>query len=604
MICPYCVEEIPANSQKHDDCKIPDSKNFPRFYVDYHGEEGSPDPIVLSVVGFSGHGKTVYLCALFDFIDNVLTEVWPDFARRVIDQDSLSRLEAHRQTLRKGELPDRTDSKTFPRPGVFRLKNMPRSDKTNEQSQPPGTLQMPPLKDTTILIYDPPGEAFLRDDKIVELARFVKRSSCVLFLVALAKLTNSVADEMSTLLNTYILGMRLMEIPEESQHLIVVYTKSDEMKSSVPGFENFLNQHPDLKTHLAEQRPETLANPSAYLRRLEKMSGLLGDFTKNELKATNFINEAKGYFKSVSYTAVSSLGAAPKEDEKQKQTLTIKMSPRAVADPLLYVLSKSIEPEQAPSRRLPQWVLIVGAIAVIVIVLLLLVSLFKTDTNSQTNNANTPAVTAATPLTTPAIRPSPSATPSSTPAGLPKTPVALSRPAILLKEPTDDGTAILSMPRSTMVSPLEEKTDGNGKRWIKIRIENQNCQIGKANYDFCQPVKIARYAGWVRVMLDADRTILSWPDEQPQQATVELNAYLRNKAGDNNGAAILMLYKGTKVALTEEEETIGSYLWRKVEIRNQSGCVSPPPVVSDPESVFTIRVASVEGWLEKDSLNL
>jgi hypothetical protein len=47
----------------------------------------------------------------------------------------------------------------------------------------------------------------------------------------------------------------------------------------------------------------------------------------------------------VSFTAVSSLGAAP-EDRDGEMKMKVKMSPRGVADPLLYVLAKSIRPRK------------------------------------------------------------------------------------------------------------------------------------------------------------------------------------------------------------------------------------------------------------------
>jgi len=46
------------------------------------------------------------------------------------------------------------------------------------------------------------------------------------------------------------------------------------------------------------------------------MSNLLEDFTRNELKAYKFINEANDSFKSVSYTVVSSLGTSPQKTKK------------------------------------------------------------------------------------------------------------------------------------------------------------------------------------------------------------------------------------------------------------------------------------------------
>src|SRR5215212_7512443 len=160
MICPYCVQDVPVYSKKHDACRLIEyqGKEFPPFYVDYHGGEGGGEPIVLSVVGFGGHGKTVFLCALFDYLDHHLIHIWKNFYNQVLDQGSLSDLNANRDKLSEGKLPDRT-KQNFPRPGIFRLTKMPQVQAGNG---------MPPLDDTTVLICDPPGEAFSTEDKIVE----------------------------------------------------------------------------------------------------------------------------------------------------------------------------------------------------------------------------------------------------------------------------------------------------------------------------------------------------------------------------------------------------------------------------------------------------
>ncbi|MGB9182223.1 MAG: SUMF1/EgtB/PvdO family nonheme iron enzyme, partial [Pyrinomonadaceae bacterium] len=382
MICPYCLEDVPANTQQHAECKINKVKKYPLFYTRFHGGEGASEPIILSVVGFSGHGKTVYLCALFDFLDNRLSHIWPKFYNHVLDQDSLSRLNENRAKLRKGELPERT-RQSFPRPGIFRLTNMPHVQ---------GSNGMPPLDDTTVLIYDPPGEAFDNESKIVDWASFVKRSSCVLFLVDVTTLGDSIADKMAELLDTYLLSMELMGIEKGSQHLIVVYTKSDDMKVSVPEFSSYLEKEPKLKDYLSEEQPETLANPRAHLNRLEHISDLLEKFTWSELNASKFINVAKDWFVSVSYTAVSSLGGAPEEyineaGEKEGR-LPFKMSPRSVADPLLYVLAKSIKvkpPEPEPKR----WALIATIAGIGALILLVLLMWLVSAVTGSSNTSNT-----------------------------------------------------------------------------------------------------------------------------------------------------------------------------------------------------------------------
>lgn len=343
MICPYCLDDVSAKSPEHKDCKIEAGKEFSPAYVRFHGREDSDDPVVFSVVGSVGQGKTVFLCALFDFLDNHLTHIWPRFFSQVLDQDSLSRLNENRNRLRKGELPPPTQQ-SFPRPGIFRLTNIPKSVVGSAS----------PLGDTTVLIYDPPGEAFVTDQNISKLASFVRRGSCVLFLIDLASLGDSIPDKMTELLDTYLLGMDHLAVEQKSQHLIVVYTKSDDMKVSVPEFKTFLEKQPELRDYLNEQRPPTLADPQRHLKHLQKVSSLLEEFTMTELRAGKFINEANDWFRSVSFTAVSSLGAAPEESDGEKK-LKIKMSPRGVADPLLYVLAKSIQRKKERIPAVPWW---------------------------------------------------------------------------------------------------------------------------------------------------------------------------------------------------------------------------------------------------------
>ena len=411
MICPYCAEDVSADSQQHQGCRRASDKPFPPLYLHYHAGQGRTEPIVLSVIGFPGHGKTVFLCALFDYLDDHLTYVWRNnFHNLVLDQESLSQLNANRSLLRQGELPHRTDL-DFPRPGIFRLTHMPRSA---------GGNGLPPLEDTTVLIYDPPGEAFQTEDKIGEYASFVRRSSCVLFLIDLTALGTSIAHGMALLLETYVLGMRRIGIKQQSQHLIVVYTKADEMKVSVPEFASLMEREPWLKDYLEEQRPETLSNPDAHFEQLQRVSHVLAEFTWTDLGAAKFVNVAEDWFASISYTAISSLGSAPEpqgvedqhtdaaeavpqgegddattpdpddENGRVKKKLTAEMSPRGVIDPLLYVLAMSVKKPpvvttpQTPDKwlekalaRLPPWAIPTFVLGAVVLALLILLALLS-----------------------------------------------------------------------------------------------------------------------------------------------------------------------------------------------------------------------------------
>lgn len=355
MICPYCVEDIPDYSKNHPRCRVSEGKEFPPHYLEHHGRAGDQEPVVLSVIGFSGHGKTVFLCALFHYIDHCLSKLWPGFHSNGLDQESLDTLYVTRKKLEARILPGFT-SQIFPRPGIFRLNDMPCI-----QDCDPSTA----LENTTILIFDTSGEAFTSEANFNEFANYVKRSDCVLFLVDLTTMGNSISTEMGRLLDTYVLAMPRMQIKEGTQHLIVVYTKSDDMKVSVPQFARLLADEPGLEGYLKEQLPASLGSPRTHLRQLDAVSRTLEDFTRNKLGAHKFIHQAEKWFASVSYTAVTSLGTAPEmqvnEEGEEELRLSVEMSPRCVADPLLYVLAKSVKPKLSP----PWWRQLMGKIGVV-----------------------------------------------------------------------------------------------------------------------------------------------------------------------------------------------------------------------------------------------
>jgi hypothetical protein len=417
MICPFCAEHVPAGTQLHQACRRMPDKPFPPLYLEHHGGYGQTEPIVVSVIGFPGHGKTVFLCALFNYLDDDLTYLWKNkFHNHVLDQESLSRLNENRKMLRAGVLPPPTVL-DFPRPGIFRLKHMPSTS---------GDTNLPPLTDTTILIYDPPGEAFRTEGSIVDYASFVKRSTCVLFLIDLTTLGNAKAQGMAELLETYVLGMVRMGIRQLSQHLIVVYTKSDELKSPGSEFESLLKREPWLEDYLKQQRPESLADPSEHFKQLERVSSVLADFTRYDLKAAKFDNLADEWFASISYTVVSSLGSAPELYEVAQQEgpsgesdtengpvmrkrLTAEMSPRGMADPLLYLLANSLNRRSVVEQEthtiatlgtstagLPNWAVAGMVLGGVVLLIIILLTLLMGTWLALADNKSSPVATAIT----------------------------------------------------------------------------------------------------------------------------------------------------------------------------------------------------------------
>lgn len=299
MLCPYCLEN--TSPPVCESCK----ETLPRLYVGRNG-----NPAILSAVGFSGHGKTVYLAGLLDAMERDLTAAWPKFYRQGLDMESVRTVQQNLTLLHQGTLPEST-RRNFPRPSLHLLSDIPQFGSRH------------------LVMYDPPGEAFETDEGIERYAHFVQRAKVVLFLVSLPDLPEPRGSELHRLLETYVLGMTRMKAKTRNQHLVVVYTKADRLKSE-------LSRCPVTLEHLNTATPLGLGTPKKYLDRLKQVSAELAKFTETDLAARAFTSMVKKEFRDVSYCAVSALGSPPEDGH-----LTTAMEPRGVVDPLIWVLDKS-----------------------------------------------------------------------------------------------------------------------------------------------------------------------------------------------------------------------------------------------------------------------
>lgn len=315
MLCPFCLTNLQSRVNQCTAC----SRKLPPEYVKSHSGWLRKEPSMVSVIGFSGHGKTVYLASLYYALQNLVPRAWDAFHRQGLTIETLKMLYHNMGLLKSGDLPYKTNPTSFPVPNIDRL------------------CKIPQFGDRTLLIYDPPGEAFeLVEDDIQRFAGFVRHSRCALFLVSLKDMMgefdspDAVADEMHRLLETYNVGMTKMGAPNKSQHLIVVYTKGDLLPS------HFEDLPEEIIEYLEQSGVEALRDLRPYMEGMRRNSRLLHDFTLNALNAGNFLSNAKAHFKTVEFCAVSALGSQPVGDR-----LSERIAPRRVIDPLLWVLEKS-----------------------------------------------------------------------------------------------------------------------------------------------------------------------------------------------------------------------------------------------------------------------
>ncbi len=316
MLCPFCLAEVKLNAEKVAGRMTPVylcpecNEQVPALYT--QGYRNYP-PVVVSAIGFRQHGKTVYFSSLFYALKKLpLADYWPTFYTMALNEDSLDTVYGNVRMLEGGELPYSTP-KNFPRPTMLRLEDVPLFRHV----------------DYTLLCYDTGGECFERPTQLVQFAGFVRRARTAMLLFSLTDMEDP-AGEMFRLLNTYLVGMGELGARIEEQSLVVVYTKADRMAVRFPSWSTAWH---DLEEYLLAGSVESLAQPRGYIRQMERVSGRLNDFTREELQAGEFLNAARRNFRGVAFTIVSALGAEPSDGR-----MPVHVAPRRILDPLLWMI--------------------------------------------------------------------------------------------------------------------------------------------------------------------------------------------------------------------------------------------------------------------------
>lgn len=297
-VCPECGVEIPRD--------FVEKKDIPRATV--------------GLVGFPGHGKTVYITSLF-YLLKYLRNQWDDYFLLSLDDNTHNVLHHHVPLFESSELPDATPS-NFPSPSLIYFHNIPL------------------YGDGFLCFYDTSGEVFEDTQRIPHQGRFVAHSDSVLFNVSINDCGKNWPDRMTELLNTYINAVynRMHINTKKKQHLVVVLTKSDSLTNN--------NSAGSLSRDLADE----LTNAGSYdsylinsehrnmFERLKERSEAV-KYWLLQKECQAFVKIAEEYFNSVEYTLVSSTGSAP-----VGRRLAARLAPEApkmVLDPFLWVLEKN-----------------------------------------------------------------------------------------------------------------------------------------------------------------------------------------------------------------------------------------------------------------------
>lgn len=271
--------------------------------------------VTVGLIGFSGHGKTVYITSLF-YLLKFLQAQWPSYYLRTLDDHTYKIFFENIPTFERSELPESTPV-NFPLPALIFLGNLPH------------------FGDWFFSFFDTAGEVFEAATTITNEGRFVAHAEVILFLISIPDSGEDWPDRIQALVDIYIravygqLGLDL----KKRQHLIVVFSKGDlllDREAAVTG--NFLMSGGSYQnyTHL-EHKLSELSEISQNLRTWLEGSGGQG-----------LVNLCQDNFKSVEYTIVSATGAAPVGN--RLVTTLQPDDPKRVLDPFLWIMLKTKRP--------------------------------------------------------------------------------------------------------------------------------------------------------------------------------------------------------------------------------------------------------------------
>lgn len=317
--CPYCLNKNatidiqPKTGTYH--CSFCKSQ-LPRNYVEAKQVIRS----TVGIVGFSGHGKTVYLTSLFLSLSK-FSKYWSQYYFRSLDEYTHRIVYEQVPMFESGRFPESTPA-NFPNPALIHYNDIPVFD------------------DAYLGFYDTAGEVFRDSDQIARAGFFVAQADVLLFIISIADIPEGKYDEeMSKLLDTYIRAVedKLSMTIKGNQKIIVIFSKADIIVSKMPEklknwFENGIEDWYafDLSNKLVD---------------MDLMSMEIEEWLLEKLEAHRFVNMVRANFHDYRFAFVSSTGFNFDPSDKQPP------QPLRVLDPWLWALKFSQQTSKQISQK-------------------------------------------------------------------------------------------------------------------------------------------------------------------------------------------------------------------------------------------------------------
>lgn len=319
-LCPHCLK--PHNFTNQQPFVCPEtSQEVPTLYL---REYAKVPPLWLVAVGFTQHGKTVFLSAMTLMIENI-GAAWEDANHRYLDEYTRARVRMLRVAARSGEQPEAS------RPG-------------RPQPLLMSIYGMPGFSDRCAVIYDTGGEVFESVADLAEHIAAIKYMDTIWFLISLNDLEGQDSRTMVDLFDVYADAMQKHGAELRGRTMIVIYTKAD----NVPFPE-------EIRRYLVSDPLSDLTNPRIplsddvqswdmpeYLKEMKEVSQKLEHYTRYKVRGgANFLSSARRMGMEVKFTVTSALGREVGEGNlatNTPRTMKEDASRFRVLDPLIWSL--------------------------------------------------------------------------------------------------------------------------------------------------------------------------------------------------------------------------------------------------------------------------
>ena len=309
--CPIClkIEELKEHKNTAGEISYLCQEREGEVPMEYLDKWREFPPVVFSVVGDRGHGKTVYLHALLLQLQQLVRDrVWPEFNYTPIPDMGMQAAFEKTLGLRQGSLPESSQS-VFPDPQILRIRGMP------------------VFGNYHLLLYDTSGEVLTKSLVRKTAGGYLLRSKLLVWLISLDDVENP--TDLQQHLANYRTYVRRSTGQLKRQGVLFTLTKCDKWleRSGTPA-----------KIKQFIQGDDTQLDTSK-LRELNELSDEIEQWLK-DTGYNGFLQDAYDTFRHVRFSVNSALGtdptAADGSDRSSGPELTV--VPKGVLAPLLWDL--------------------------------------------------------------------------------------------------------------------------------------------------------------------------------------------------------------------------------------------------------------------------